>query len=156
ASHVGPLTDEHIIPLGLGGSVVIRLASCKACASITSRFEQMVQRTIMGPLRARLNLPTRRKKERPTDFKTVISDASDAVREISIRAGKYPRAFLGFLLPDAPFLRRIPASDKIEGQTWVGIATKADLEAYVTQEGSGIRLFRLHPHSFAQMLAKIA
>lgn len=48
-AHQGPLTDEHIVPFGLGGTGVFREASCKACAKVTAKFEGVVQRTILGP-----------------------------------------------------------------------------------------------------------
>lgn len=59
------LSDEHIIPYGLGGRWVLPRSSCAACAKITSAFEGTCQRTILGPLRMHYSLPTRRPKERP-------------------------------------------------------------------------------------------
>ncbi|WP_217539485.1 HNH endonuclease, partial [Stenotrophomonas sp. GbtcB23] len=35
----GRLTEEHIIPKGLGGTLVLPQASCDDCAAITSLFE---------------------------------------------------------------------------------------------------------------------
>lgn len=59
------LNDEHIFPYGLGGRWVIPLASCYECARVTSAYEGTVQRTMLGPLRLMLNMPSRRKRERP-------------------------------------------------------------------------------------------
>src|SRR3546814_3930149 len=60
-----PLGKEHIIPYGLGGNLVLPKASCKGCEAITGGFEQVCLRTMFGPARLRLNMPTRRRKERP-------------------------------------------------------------------------------------------
>ena len=40
------LTDEHIVPYSLGGSHVIRRASCLGCADMTKKFEQKVDRPV--------------------------------------------------------------------------------------------------------------
>ena len=58
------LGDEHIIPYGLGGQLILQAASCKACETITAKFEGVVQRTIYGDFRMRHNLPSRRKRDR--------------------------------------------------------------------------------------------
>ncbi len=52
------LTDEHIIPFGLGGNWILPKSSCKACATITGQFEQFCLRSMLGNTRIRLNLPT--------------------------------------------------------------------------------------------------
>lgn len=62
------LRREHIIPLGLNGEWVLNRASCKECADITSRFELSLLRGELLPLRAKLALRTRRKKERPVSL----------------------------------------------------------------------------------------
>jgi hypothetical protein len=59
------LSDEHIIPFGLGGRWVLPKSSCVECAKKTSAFEHTCQRTMFGPLRMYYDLPTRRRKERP-------------------------------------------------------------------------------------------
>lgn len=59
------LSNEHIFPYGLGGRWVIPNGSCHECARITSAFEGVVQRTMFGPLRMMLGMPSRRKRERP-------------------------------------------------------------------------------------------
>lgn len=60
-----PLTDEHIIPLGLKGYWILSKASCKACATITSKFEMDILRSALGEVRFGLDLPTRHPKKRP-------------------------------------------------------------------------------------------
>ncbi len=45
------LTDEHFLPLSLGGQHVIEKASCLAYADITKKFEQHVARDMWGDAR---------------------------------------------------------------------------------------------------------
>lgn len=60
------LTDEHIIPFGLGGRWVLGKASCPSCSRTTAGFEQEVLRGMLGGLRAALKIRTRRRAQRPT------------------------------------------------------------------------------------------
>jgi hypothetical protein len=62
------LTDEHIIPLALGGNYVLPDASCIACAAITSEFEGRVLRGFMLDARTVGDYPTRHAKKRPTSL----------------------------------------------------------------------------------------
>jgi hypothetical protein len=59
------LSDEHIIPLGLGGRWILPNSSCAECAKKTGAFEGTCLRTMLGPLRMYFDLPTRRRKARP-------------------------------------------------------------------------------------------
>lgn len=53
------LTDEHIIPLALGGEHLLLKASCKPCEKITGRFEGIVLRGGLRPiLRDHTRMPT--------------------------------------------------------------------------------------------------
>jgi len=59
------LSDEHIIPLGLGGRMVLPQSSCGLCSEKTSFFEMTCLRTMYGSLRQLYGLPSRRKKKQP-------------------------------------------------------------------------------------------
>src|SRR5215208_5306046 len=72
-TETGPFGDEHIIPFGLGGNVLLPQASCKACEKITGRFEGTCLRRIFGNMRVKRGLPTRRPKERPTRLPVVFT-----------------------------------------------------------------------------------
>lgn len=45
------LTDEHVVPLSLGGQHILEDASCLDCADVTKRFEQDVAREMLGAAR---------------------------------------------------------------------------------------------------------
>lgn len=72
------LSDEHIIPLGLGGRWVLPKSSCRECAKKTGAFERTCQRTMYGPLRMYYNLPSRRKKERPQKLALKVKLSPDS------------------------------------------------------------------------------
>jgi hypothetical protein len=74
------LTDEHIIPFGLNGEWVLKDASCKTCARVTSALEKEILRGEFWPLRTRLGMKTRREKERPKhlDFRYRIGGVAHA------------------------------------------------------------------------------
>lgn len=57
------LTDEHIIPLSLGGKHVLSKASCLSCAKQTSRLERRIAKDLWGEARAAYNAPSRRKRK---------------------------------------------------------------------------------------------
>ena len=62
---IGRFTDEHIIPLAMGGNLILPQASCKQCEKIINReIETPVCSQEWGLLRAKRNFPTRNKKKR--------------------------------------------------------------------------------------------
>ncbi len=63
------LSDEHIVPFALWGDLVLKKASCAACAAITSDAERQVLRGFMRNWRTVNRSPTRRKKERPSTIR---------------------------------------------------------------------------------------
>lgn len=58
------LSDEHVVPFGLGGNAILPKASCRRCSDITSAFEGKVLRGFMLEARTAGGFPTRRPKER--------------------------------------------------------------------------------------------
>lgn len=60
------LSDEHVIPFGLGGQLVLPKASCAGCAAITGALEQRLLRGHWWPYRRRLGFSSRRPHEQPT------------------------------------------------------------------------------------------
>lgn len=63
----GKLTDEHVVPYALGAhTVIFEEASCVACAQTIQKYEQRILRGQLGVFRARIDAPTRNRKDRPT------------------------------------------------------------------------------------------
>jgi hypothetical protein len=61
----GRLGKEHVIPRGLGGTLVLPKASCDACSNITSAFELELLRKFLINVRSQLNLPSYDPKRQP-------------------------------------------------------------------------------------------
>ncbi|HBG28146.1 MAG: hypothetical protein A2Y10_06650 [Planctomycetes bacterium GWF2_41_51] len=85
------LSDEHIIPLGLGGRMELPKASCSVCSEKTSFFEMICLRTMYGPLRQLYGLPSRRKKKLPKKLPLKVKyKSTDDWTEVLVDQVDYP------------------------------------------------------------------
>ena len=83
------LTDEHVLPYGIGGNIVLPKSSCPNCATITGRVEQALLRGHWWPLRRVLGLRSRRSRQQPDSF-TATRESSAGIEEVQIAAEDYP------------------------------------------------------------------
>ncbi len=65
----GNLTDEHIIPLSLGGRYILPKATCQTCQNYTSKMELAVARHYLGVPRVVAGIRSRRPNKRPSKVK---------------------------------------------------------------------------------------
>jgi hypothetical protein len=81
ADEMGPLTREHIIAKGLGGTLVLPDASCDKCQEATSKVELYVLRYLLEAKRAVMGIKSNRHKNKQPPRFTVrdISDNSEIV-----------------------------------------------------------------------------
>jgi hypothetical protein len=93
------LTDEHIVPRGLGGPWRLLSASCKECSKITSGFERDVVRKFFILMRTKLGLPTYHPQKRPDCFSFMVTIGG---RE----------EVVSFPVPDCPTLFMMPLFEK--------------------------------------------
>lgn len=157
----GNLSDEHIIPYGLGGRWVLRKASCKECADITSRFELNVLRNLWGPARAAFGLPTRRRYINKYPL-TIERNGAKEITEIDPAECGVPLLFTHFEAP--AYLSGKPFSKGIamNGQTthilpsteYFKNAIKAKFNPDRIEFTATYKPYS--PTDFAKMLAKIA
>ena len=98
------LSDEHIIPFGLGGRWVLPKASCNVCSVKTSRVERTCLRTMLGPLRLLYGLPSRRKDQRPEKLELRIK-----------RTEKSEWEYVPVSQERFPFLITLPSFDEAPG-----------------------------------------
>jgi len=82
------LTDEHVVPLALGGDLILPKSSCKTCNTITSKFELNVLRGYMSEARSVGNLPSRRKKNRPISVATTVIRSDESTTQIDVPVAK--------------------------------------------------------------------
>jgi hypothetical protein len=148
-----PLSKEHIIPLGLGGSFQLPKASCESCRKATHQFETICLREGFLNFRTHLKLPSRRPKDRPTHLPLRRKDESVS-RLVPI--ADHPNFLVMPEFFDQPgiFLGLGPTSlilckwnmyeDKIANQTLALMQGKISVDV------------KFSPVAFCLMLAKIA
>lgn len=157
-----PLSCEHIVPYGLGGSLELPKASCHSCARITSSIERFCLRETFLQLRTRHQLPTRRPKERPHSFPVQIQHLDSPALEKLIRGDQLPsRSWFLPVFDDPGFLKGSAPGEELSGRDQLHIAmSNADVET-LGQLGHGTDTVSMSFGSvkldvFARLLAKIA
>lgn len=159
----GRLTDEHIIPQGLGGTLVLEMASCDPCAQVTSRFEMDALRGFLDHGRQALGIKGRKSHKRKLQESVLqtflLSDETlrkgAAYPDQSVRVMHLPVFVLpAFLDPARPISTR-------EGIEVMAIATATFGPAVnrVVQEPGAVGMQfndRMDIVAFGRMLAKIA
>ncbi|HAX18911.1 MAG TPA: hypothetical protein DCY64_01355 [Hydrogenophaga sp.] len=161
------LSDEHIIPLGLGGRLVLPKASCATCSEKTSRLERTCLRTMYGPLRMLYGLPTRRKKGRPETLQLKVKRTESSEWEyVPVAQERYPFliTFPYFEAPGA--LTSLPesvAGGPATRRLWIrGASPHHDFHELLQSLAEELRVHSLMPESkaevsaFCSLLAKIA
>lgn len=98
------LGDEHIVPEGLGGNLILPEASCKNCEGATSSFEGMCLRRMFGPMRIHLGLPSKRLRDRPTTLPVEVQiGPNDPVQNVEVPVSEHPAMF-AIRLTDPPLV----------------------------------------------------
>ena len=87
------LSDEHVLPYGLGGEWKLIAASCGRCRDTTSHLELVIQREHFLAVRTAASLPTRRKHERPTMLAQKLGTPNGAV-ELLLPIDQHPAALV--------------------------------------------------------------
>lgn len=151
------LTNEHIVPYALGGSQVIRQASCLECADITKKFEQRVARDLWGTARTAFNGPTRRKKERRKQTHIEMSGDKNTSSKLKVPTSEYPAGMVFYRMGKAGLLSGLPETVDISGM-WklIVIDDHKRRENFLNKYSEKLTLkFRHVPDSYGQLLAKI-
>lgn len=94
------LSDEHIVPYGLGGRMILPTSSCAKCAEITGTIERSLQGRMFGPLRLKLGMRSRHKKQAPNSTFGVV-DENGKTKLVRVPAEDYPKCVLGLDMPAA-------------------------------------------------------
>lgn len=151
------LTNEHIVPFGLSGSVVLPKSSCEDCAKVTGTFEGQVLRGPMRSVRMLRDLKSRSKHSgSPTSYPIKVR-RNNVIETIELPLAQYP-----ILLHFPTFVSvREKNETREKGITLTGLASisfgqspEAAIRALDAQE-----IFwdgaTDHPVSFARMIGKI-
>lgn len=152
------LSEEHIIPFGLNGTLVIPSASCKDCAGVTSAFELSVQRGFMYRTRIVTEMSTRRKKKRPKKIRTKLSMAWGSEVEKEILTGENLAVLHLPLFPPPGLMtgRFVLSGGLIQGVDSICVG-KAPHSFLMSQGATGFRIDeRIDLAAFMRLIAKIA
>lgn len=152
------LSEEHIIPYALDGHLVLPKASCGQCAAITTKFEQTCSRDMFGPLRIRLDLQTRRKKQRPKSLKIItFKDFKDKNKSETktVPSEQFPRACIGLNLPPPGIILGQPPTEQIN-LTMMMSSEDRETKTYLQGNQSAVVLGMMDFNAFFRLLAKIA
>jgi hypothetical protein len=154
---VNDLTDEHIVPLALGGNLILADASCHDCATATGKFEQRVLRGFMKDARSAGSFPTRRPKERPLRLAISRELLAGRFEEIEILAQSHPGFLHLPLLKPAGILNGNRASDgtMVQGFETIRFGPDPSLIAQLLNTEALRVHHRIYAGAFARMLAKI-
>lgn len=152
------LGDEHIVPLSLGGHLKLYDASCKSCEDITKKFEQIVARNMFGAFRTFLQLPTRRKKDRPNSFLVKNTRQDGTVNYSTVPANIHPST-LTFVTWGFP--RLLGGNQRPDGKTLFNMIIHIPDKSRIVKTFDHIDAIEFfNPEfdqiSFARLLAKIA
>ncbi len=151
------LTDEHPIPIALGGRYVLPKASCRACSDITSAFELKVTRGFMLQARAAAGFPTRRRKQRPKSFPLEVLKGKTYVT-YAVPVEKFPAILSLPLLAPAGFLhkRKVHPGIELIGNEDI-IFGKHAQDTVRDLGGTGIKVtYRCDFSAYVRLLAKAA
>lgn len=153
------LSDEHIIPFGLGGTLLFEKSSCQECARITSQIEQNVMRGFLYYPRVIGKLPTRNKKDRPKQIKLECIDKNEAITQKDFNLDEAVSILLLPVLgqPGCMLGRNYPVDQiDIHGIDWK-LLGKDTVEFLKDNDLKGLRIpAKLGGNDFLRLLAKIA
>lgn len=157
------LSNEHIIPFGLGGRLVLPRSSCQPCSDITSRIELECLRKMLMHTRTKHDMPTRRPKERPTHLPVGLFDPVEGIFPPDMRtanfrwedrpASEHPSAAL---LPKFERPTILTGQGPSENFILTGFNCHLDGPTPPGSEGQKAGIFMpFEPAIFCRMLAKI-
>jgi hypothetical protein len=148
------LSDEHIVPEGLGGTLILPEASCADCAKITGNIEGSILRTLLWAPRRQLGVRSKKRKRaanRGFPITTVVG-GKDVVFELPIEDHPSILLLLGLKTPRMLSFRAIGEPD-VAG---IWTHTFGSPTALYKRGAERIASPGFDTVRFCQMLAKIA
>jgi len=153
------LSDEHIVPYGLDGNLILPKSSCKKCAEITSKFELAVQRGFLQLVRVYRGVQSRSSHENAPKCYPLKIEVNNTIKQISVPITDYPILvpFPVFSPPGYLTGKTETTGISIEGHVNIsfGITPYDAMKKYGATR-IVIELPGYKPTEFARMIAKIA
>jgi hypothetical protein len=113
-AHDCKLGDEHIIPQGLGGNMILPASSSRDCERVVgAQLEGRILHKTNGPfaaLRLRLDFKSKRPKDRPESLPFTIKSKDGVARVVQIPANRVPKYWFAYITETSPgiFVGRKP------------------------------------------------
>lgn len=149
--------EEHIIPQGAGGTLVLKLASCRTCEDAIKKFEPNVLNTVLYVPRVSLAVRRKRRKRPQPDQVRVHAQVDGEDIQITLPLKDYPSFFfLPHLVPPGALIDNVPRMGALNG-AWV--ANLEPEEGFKLPAVKGIKSISspvLDTHAFSRFLAKVA
>jgi hypothetical protein len=151
----GSLADEHIIPLALGGNLLLPEASCRQCERITGHTEQLALQGLYRPLRQRLNYPHRHRGKQPKELPVFIPQEGKKDRRITVPLTEYPYVHFFMQMAVPGLLMEVPLDTPYGPEMrWFRLLATSD-SPLTAHSLTTFATPSLDMHSFCRMLAKI-
>jgi hypothetical protein len=149
------LGEEHIIPLSLGGTLILPEASCQKCEAITSRIETACM-PLYNPGRYHLGLRARKSKRERKKLPVAIGNSDN---KILVDKHRHPGVLWGFryVIPEILALPS-PSGDEFSGNIIMAPAIP-DFKERIAQMGAPVSVkvgVGVSQSFFGRFLAKIA
>jgi hypothetical protein len=139
--------------------LVLPEASCESCRVKTGQFEQIVARDMYWPLRLRLGVRGRRRKQRITHWQGVVIDDDTGIETpVAFEVEKIPRIYVVAEFPSPGILKGlIPIDSNPEFKLHLK-GDKTELQQFMVAMGVAKQevVFDWHWGPFNRLLAKIA
>jgi len=146
------LTDEHIVPLSLGGRLILPKASCQACGKITGGIEGACTQQQLGHFRRRIGMRSRHRKKWQSDVAFDVLHEDDTIERKTIPAEQFPQVLSLLKLSPPEVLSGEKAGTP---EAWV-LYNMHDVEGARKHGGRGFTAGIFDVQAFCRMLAKIA
>jgi hypothetical protein len=147
------LTEEHIIPEGLGGRMVLPEASCDDCSDETHAFEGHVSGRMIGDVRRHFGV--RGKKRKRPRHPTAYVEREGETHAVQVPLEAHPAVLAMPVFGPPGILFDFPKTDELQTELKV-INFIGDLNERILALGGTVqtRPFSIEP--FGRMLCKIA
>lgn len=148
------LTREHVLPIGLGGGLILPDASCPRCSKITCKIENDCMRKMLLPYRLFANM-VRRRNNLPTHIPLIL-DTMDH-KEFTIRTEIHPKIIaLPEITQYAGFLRKSPIGERFSVKYKIFSHDDDSNKTFRHLQINKNAIVNVDMYSYARMLAKIA
>ena len=153
------LRDEHIVPYGLGGNLILPKSSCGKCADITSRFELSVLRGSFWPARILRDIQSRRRHKNAPRFYPLSIEKNGKKESIELPLDDYP-IVIPFPLFSVPGYLKPKGHGKginLEGSASISFGPRPEnVLKKIGAEQISFKPKTDKPVDFARLIAKIA